>query len=93
MFIRKVKGKRLLARASTRREDTIKINLRETASKDMTSAEPGRVQPWSFVNTVMKLGFVLLLSTTKMNIRNIPGGKGRPEREAENLTAICEPIV
>jgi hypothetical protein len=21
------------------------------------------------------------------------GGKGRPEREADNLTAICEPIV
>jgi hypothetical protein len=25
--------------------------------------------------------------------RNLPGGKGRPVRKADNLTAICEPIV
>jgi hypothetical protein len=25
--------------------------------------------------------------------RNLPGGKERPAREADNLTAICEPIV
>jgi hypothetical protein len=30
---------------------------------------------------------------TEMNTRNIPGGKGRPARKADNLTAICEPIV
>jgi hypothetical protein len=30
---------------------------------------------------------------TKMNTRNLPGGKGRPARWADNLTAICEPIV
>jgi hypothetical protein len=24
---------------------------------------------------------------------NIVGGKGRPARKADNLTAICEPIV
>jgi hypothetical protein len=29
---------------------------------------------------------------TEMSTRNLPGGKGRPVREAE-LTAICEPIV
>jgi hypothetical protein len=28
-----------------------------------------------------------------MNIRNIPGGEGRPARKADNLAAICEPIV
>jgi hypothetical protein len=28
-----------------------------------------------------------------MSTRNLPGGKGRPERKADNLTAICEPIV
>jgi hypothetical protein len=28
-----------------------------------------------------------------MNTRNLPGGKGRPARKADNLTAICEPIV
>jgi hypothetical protein len=24
---------------------------------------------------------------------NLPGGKGRPARKADNFTAICEPIV
>jgi hypothetical protein len=30
---------------------------------------------------------------TEMSIRNLPGGKGRPARGADNLTAIYEPIV
>jgi hypothetical protein len=30
---------------------------------------------------------------TEMNTRNIPGGKGRSECKADNLTANCEPIV
>jgi hypothetical protein len=30
---------------------------------------------------------------TEMSTRNIPGGEGRPARKADNLTAICEPIV
>jgi hypothetical protein len=30
---------------------------------------------------------------TEMSARNLPGGKGRPERRADNLTAICEPTV
>jgi hypothetical protein len=30
---------------------------------------------------------------TEMSTRNLPGGKGRPVREADNLTAICKPIV
>jgi hypothetical protein len=30
---------------------------------------------------------------TEMSTRNIPGGKGWPARKADNLTAICEPIV
>jgi hypothetical protein len=29
----------------------------------------------------------------EMSIRNFPGGKGRPARTADNLTAICELIV
>jgi hypothetical protein len=27
---------------------------------------------------------------TEMSTRNLPGGKGRPARKADNLTAICE---
>jgi hypothetical protein len=30
---------------------------------------------------------------TEMSTRNLPGGKGQPEHKADNLTAICEPIV
>jgi hypothetical protein len=30
---------------------------------------------------------------TEMSIRNLPGGKGRPVRGADNLTPICESIV
>jgi hypothetical protein len=30
---------------------------------------------------------------TEMSTRNLPEGKGRPERKADNLSAICEPIV
>jgi hypothetical protein len=30
---------------------------------------------------------------TEMRIRNLPGGKGQPVLMADNLTAICEPIV
>jgi hypothetical protein len=30
---------------------------------------------------------------TEMSTRNLPGGKGRPARTANNLTAIFEPIV
>jgi hypothetical protein len=32
-------------------------------------------------------------SLTEMSTRNLPGGKGRTVREADNLTAIYEPIV
>jgi hypothetical protein len=28
----------------------------------------------------------------EMSTRNLPGGKGRPAREADNLTAICESV-
>jgi hypothetical protein len=30
---------------------------------------------------------------TEISTRNLPGGKERPERRADNLTAICEPNV
>jgi hypothetical protein len=32
-------------------------------------------------------------SLTEMSTRNLPDGKGRPARKADNLTAICKPIV
>jgi hypothetical protein len=30
---------------------------------------------------------------TEMSTRNLPGGKMQPACKADNLTAICEPIV
>jgi hypothetical protein len=30
---------------------------------------------------------------TEMSTRNLPGDKERPERKADKLTAICEPII
>jgi hypothetical protein len=30
---------------------------------------------------------------TEMSTRNLPEGKERPERKADNITAICEPTV
>jgi hypothetical protein len=30
---------------------------------------------------------------TKISTRSLPGGKGRPARKADNLNAICEPII
>jgi hypothetical protein len=30
---------------------------------------------------------------TEMSTRNVPGGKGWPAREADNVTAITDPIV
>jgi hypothetical protein len=30
---------------------------------------------------------------TEMSNTNLPGGKGRPVRKADNLTSICEPTV
>jgi hypothetical protein len=30
---------------------------------------------------------------TGMSTRNLPGGKWRPARKADNLTAICEPVL
>jgi hypothetical protein len=30
---------------------------------------------------------------TEMSTRNLPGGKGRPARKADNITVNCEPTV
>jgi hypothetical protein len=40
--------------------------------------------------------FMTLVSTqplTEISTRNLPEGKGRPARKADNLSAICEPII
>jgi hypothetical protein len=39
------------------------------------------------------MAMVLTKPVAGMSTRNLPGGKGRPARKADNFTAICEPIV
>jgi hypothetical protein len=39
------------------------------------------------------MGLVSTQPLTEMSTRNQPGGKGRPVRKADNLTAICKRIV
>jgi hypothetical protein len=49
-----------------------------------------------FLNLLPSSRIMALGSTqplTEMSTRNIPGGKERPALKADNLTAICEPIV
>jgi hypothetical protein len=56
--------------------------------------DPDEVDFFSWPNPsshIMALGSTQPL--TEMSTGNIPGGKGRPARKADNLTAICEPIV
>jgi hypothetical protein len=49
-------------------------------------------------DSVLKFLFYLFFILTQfhiryLNTRNLPVGKGRPARKADNLTAIYEPIV
>jgi hypothetical protein len=52
---------------------------------------PDEVDFFNPSNRTMALGSTQPL--TEMSTRNLPGGKKRPARRADNLTAICEPIV
>jgi hypothetical protein len=45
----------------------------------------------NFSSRIMVLESTRLL--TEISTRNLPGNKDRPERKADNFTAICEPIV
>jgi hypothetical protein len=52
---------------------------------------------WIFFNLPNPSSRTMALGSTQplteMSTRDIPGGKGRPARKADNLTAICAPIV
>jgi hypothetical protein len=39
------------------------------------------------------MALVLTQPLIEMSTRNLSGGKGRPARMADNLTAVCEPTV
>jgi hypothetical protein len=47
---------------------------------------------WSNISSrIMALGFTQPL--TQIITMSLPGGKRRPARKTDNVTAICEPIV
>jgi hypothetical protein len=50
-----------------------------------------------FFNLSNPSGRIIALGSTQpltgMSTRNLPGRKGRPARKADNLDAICEPVV
>jgi hypothetical protein len=52
---------------------------------------PDKVDFFNPSNCTLALGSTQ--PQTEMSTRNLPGGKRRPARRADNLTAICEPIV
>jgi hypothetical protein len=60
---------------------------------------PGSIpdQVTGFFNSPNFSSLTIALGSTQplieMSTRNLPGGKVRPVRKADNLTAICEPIV
>jgi hypothetical protein len=65
---------------------------------EWSASRPGRFTPRerAFVTLGIVGGWVVPGSTqplTEMSSRNLPAGKGRPARKADNLTAICEPNV
>jgi hypothetical protein len=63
-------------------------------SRKVAGSNPDEVDFFNLPNPSSRT--VALGSTqplTEMSTRNLPGGKGRPARKTDNLTAICEPIV
>jgi hypothetical protein len=63
-------------------------------SRKVAGSNPDEVDFFNLPNPssdTMALGSTQPL--TEMSTRNLPGGKRRPARKSDNLTAICEPIV
>jgi hypothetical protein len=55
----------------------------------LVASEDGQLRPNS--SRAMALGSTQPL--TEMSARNLPPGKGVPARKADDLTAMCVPIV
>jgi hypothetical protein len=76
-------------------EEQTVAQLRHYATRrNVADSIPGEVTGFfSWPNPssrIMALGSTQPL--TEMSTRNLPGGKGRPARKADNLAAICEEI-
>jgi hypothetical protein len=69
-------------------------NCHYATSRQFAGSSPDEVYFFNLPNPssrTMALGSTQPL--TEMSTRDLPGGKGRPACKADNLTAICEPIV
>jgi hypothetical protein len=71
------------------------INLTYATRRKVAGSFPDEVT--GYFNRPNSSSFTMVLGSTlplgDVCTRNLPGGKGRPARKADNLTAICEPIV
>jgi hypothetical protein len=66
-----------------------------TRSRKVVGPIPDKVTEFFFWLNASSRTMVLGLTQplTEMSTRKLPGIKGRPARKADNLAAICEPIV
>jgi hypothetical protein len=70
-------------------------NLRLYATiRNVAGSSPDEVEFFNWPNPSSR---IIALGSTQplieMSTRDLPGCKGRPARKADNLIAICEPIV
>jgi hypothetical protein len=69
-------------------------NRGTVGSRKVAGSSPDEVDFFNLPNTSTRaMALRLTQPVTKMSTRNLPGGKGRPARKADNLTAICEPTA
>jgi hypothetical protein len=65
------------------------------ASRKVAGSIPDEVI--GFLNPLNRSSLTMALGSTQplreMSAKNLPGGKRRPARKADNVTAICKPII
>jgi hypothetical protein len=83
-------GKRSLENPRRTWENNIKMDVIEIGWGGIDWIHLADRDQWK-ASPTMALGSIQ--SLTEMSTRNLPGGKGRPARRDDSLTAVCEPIV
>jgi hypothetical protein len=76
-----------------KRQNVVDLRYYATSRKVASSIPNEAIGLFNWTNPS---GRTMVLGSThpliEMCTRNLPGGKERPERKADNLIAICEPI-
>jgi hypothetical protein len=63
-------------------------------SRKVAGSSPDEADCYSLPNhSTCTVALGSIQPVTEMITKNLPGGKGRPARRADNLTSICEPIL